>query len=219
MTKEEKLNAFVEKSKQNEDVLAVIVFGSYVRGDGRPDSDIDLVIILRDGFKRAAEYLEDQAFEIIYTTEKAAIEYWQSHKADGVGLWNVGKILYDRDGTGERLRQYGQSLCTELPSQLDESQVVHARFDFEDSLKAINSIKGHDAATASLLVHKKVADSIEVFFGLKRTWSPAPKQQLQTIREQDLVLAGFLDRFYTETNLDGKINLANNISAHIFGMK
>lgn len=84
-------------------------FGSHARGDSRPDSDIDLVVILKEGYKRAAEYFEDQAFEKIYTTEQAAIEYWQNNKHDAVGLWTVAKVLFDQDDTGERLKDFGKN--------------------------------------------------------------------------------------------------------------
>src|SRR3989344_6245287 len=124
MTKDEKLQKFVEHLKEDQNTLAVILFGSHARGNSRPDSDIDLVVICKEGYKRAAEFFEDQAFEIIYTTEKSAIEYWQGNKHDAIGLWAVAKVLFDRDGTGERLRKFGEVLCEVKPSEMNESQVA-----------------------------------------------------------------------------------------------
>src|SRR5687768_4882701 len=98
---------FVEELQTNSNVIGIILFGSWARGNNRPDSDVDLLVILQDGFKRTVEYREEQAFEITYTTEQGAIEYWQSNPNDAVELWNVAKILFDRDGTVSRLQQAG----------------------------------------------------------------------------------------------------------------
>ena len=92
-------DSFLESLKQRKDVLGVIMFGSQARGNHRPDSDVDLVIILTEGFRRAIEYHDGQAFEIIYTTSTGALAYWESHIDDAAGLWAVAKILYDKDGT------------------------------------------------------------------------------------------------------------------------
>lgn len=40
---------FIEELKGRSDVLGVIMFGSWARGNNRPDSDVDLVVILTEG--------------------------------------------------------------------------------------------------------------------------------------------------------------------------
>ena len=37
----------VEKARQDKDVLAVVVFGSYARGDDGPASDLDICLVLQ----------------------------------------------------------------------------------------------------------------------------------------------------------------------------
>ncbi len=65
---------FLEELKQQSEVLGVIMFGSWARGNNRPDSDVDLVVILTEGYRRTVEQRDGQDFEIIYTTEKGAFE-------------------------------------------------------------------------------------------------------------------------------------------------
>src|SRR5882724_2180668 len=95
---------FVEMLKSRPEVLGVILFGSWARGNNRPDSDVDLLIIVTEGFRRTVEYNGSQAFEIIYTTEQAVLGYWQHHTDDCAGLWAVAKVLYDREGAVLRLQ-------------------------------------------------------------------------------------------------------------------
>jgi len=217
MTKDEKLRKFTEHLGENPNILAVILFGSHARGNSKPDSDIDLVVIVKDGYKRVAEYFENQVFEIIYTTEQEAITYWQNNKHDAIGLWSVAQILFDRDGTGKRLNEFGTKLCQEIPSELSRSALTHLRFDFEDSLKAIERIKETDSATAFLLLHKKILDLINHYFDLQRKWRPAPKQQLEQLQAQDANLGRMFQDFYTTGNLDRQLMIAKKLVAHIFG--
>lgn len=218
MTKDEKLQKFMKHLAGDKNTLTIILFGSYARGNSSLDSDIDLVVILKEGYKRTVEYFEKQAFEIIYTTEQAAVEYWKNNKHDAVGLWNVAKIPFDRDGTGERLKEFGTKLCKEIPSEVSESTLAHFRFDFEDSLKAVERVRTTDPATASLLLQKKMSNLIDLYFDLKRVWRPAPKQQLEQILTQNAELGKMFQDFYTDENLDQQLVVAKNIGSNIFGL-
>src|SRR3989338_1050999 len=100
----EQTQKFLGELKQRPDVLGVIMFGSWARGNNRPDSDVDLVVILTEGYRRTVEHRNGQPIEIIYTTEKGAFDYWEGHKDDAAGLWEVAKILYDKDCSIEQLK-------------------------------------------------------------------------------------------------------------------
>jgi hypothetical protein len=217
MTKQDILKAFIENKNADDNVLAVIVFGSYARGNSRPDSDIDLVIILKNGFKRVAEEFQGQTFEIIYTTEESALDYWNSNKHDAFGLWSVAQIAFDRDGTGKRLKEYGENLCKELPEPLDESTLGHLRFDAQDSIKAAEIISETDIATASLLIHKKVIDLIDLFFDKNQKWHPAPKQQLETIESINKTSGALFTDFYSISDFQGKVEVLKKIAKDVLG--
>ena len=149
MDKKEIVERFVQKLEGDANVLCVIVFGSYARGDSDPESDIDLAVILRDGFKRCVEYYEKQAFEITYTTEDKAKKYWNENMQDAVNLWVVGKVLYDRDGTGKRLAAFGCALCQTQPPEVSQETRQHLMFDIDDSLRAIARLMSKDTSRKS----------------------------------------------------------------------
>lgn len=217
MDKEQKLQGFVEKLKADANVLAVIVFGSYARGNSRPDSDIDLVVILKEGYKRTAEEFEGQTFEIIYTTEKAATDYWQSNKHDAIGLWSVAKVAFDRDTTGGRLKAFGDNLLKEKPPMFDEAKLNHLRFDLQDTIKAAEIINQTDTATASLLIHKKAADLINLYFDRNQLWHAAPKQQLETIKKSNSTIGTLFTDFYNASDFQRKAETIKEIATHILG--
>ena len=57
-----KLGPIVKRAKKDKDILGVMVFGSFARGEARPSSDIDVCLILHPKFsgnfsKKKLEYL------------------------------------------------------------------------------------------------------------------------------------------------------------------
>jgi predicted nucleotidyltransferase len=47
-------------------VVKIIVFGSYARGEERPDSDLDILIIVKDKSKSLEKKVSDIAYEIMW---------------------------------------------------------------------------------------------------------------------------------------------------------
>lgn len=189
---------FVEELKKRQDVLGVILFGSWARGNNRPDSDVDLVVILTHGYRRTVEYRDKQAFEIIYTTEKGAFDYWESHKDDAAGLWEIAKILFDKDGTIERLKNNIKEVLNAGKKPMDEFQLGQFRFDAENQLKYVESVLASDPTTANLILTNKIFALTELFFDIRQMWTPAPKQRLERIKEISPDFYSLLQQFYQE---------------------
>ena len=216
MTKEEKLQKFLGTLKGDDTVEAVVLFGSYARGNSRPDSDIDLVVILKEGYKRAVEYHDNQTYEIIYTTENEATKYWEEHKQESVRFWKIAKVLFGRNGAQERLEEFGAKLIKETPPPVDESTRMHLQFDFEDTINAIERIKDTDPATAALLLYEKTAMLIDIFFDLRGEWRTAPKQQLKEILERDPKIGELFQDFYRTEVFASKLEVSKRIGVLIF---
>ncbi len=208
---------FLQELKQRPDVLGVIMFGSWARGNHRPDSDVDLVVILTDGFRRTVEHRNEQAFEIIYTAGKAAFDYWESHKDEAARLWDVAKILYDKDGAVERLRNQIKVVLDAGKEPIDEFRLGQLRFDAEDLLKYVASNVTADPTTENLVLTNKIFVLTELFFDIRRMWTPAPKQRLAKIKEISPRLYSLLQQFYREQiALKAKLEIAKEIIPLIF---
>ena len=90
------------------DPETVILFGSHARGDARPDSDVDLMVVEHEPFSvhrsRRAEYsriskaLTDFPFAkdiLLYSRDE--FEYWKDSANHVVGrARREGKVLHDR---------------------------------------------------------------------------------------------------------------------------
>lgn len=208
---------FIEELRRRHDVLGVILFGSWARGNNRPDSDVDLVVILTEGYRRTVEYKNKQAFEIIYTTAKSALEFWQSKKDDCVGLWTVAKILYDKDGTIQQLKAKADEIIKEGKKPIDEYQKAQFRFGVEDEIRAVEVLADKDRITASLVLGYAITNLTSLFFDLRQLWTPAPKQRLEKIKEIKPELYSTFEQFYKDdVSLEDKIVAAKTIVPLIF---
>ena len=63
---------YVEEVAARPDVAAVILLVSRARGDSRPDSDVDLVVLVPKGHRRAFDERDGQAFELLFLSEAVA---------------------------------------------------------------------------------------------------------------------------------------------------
>jgi predicted nucleotidyltransferase len=208
---------FIEGLKRRPDILGIILFGSWARGNNRLDSDVDLVVIVTEGFRRSVEYKNTQAFEIIYTTEKAAFEFWESHKDDCAGLWEVAKVVYDKDRTIERLQTKVKEMFEAGKKPYDQWHLGQVRFDAEDLLRYVEHELSNDPATANLLLYNKVFALTEVFFDLRQQWTPAPKQRLSKIKNVSLEFYALLEQFYRDDGtIEDKLHIARRMIPVVF---
>ena len=208
---------FVEDLKQRSDVTGIVLFGSWARGNNRPDSDVDLLVILTDGFKRTVEYRNQQAFEIIYTTAQPALDFWKNNLNDCAGLWEVAQILYDKAGVVQQLHHAAEELLKSGKPPIDADQLGQFRFDAEDQLRYVEHIRHDDPTTANLILTNKVFALTELFFDIRQQWTPAPKQRLAKIQALSPELYILLEDFYHEsTRLDEKLSIARNMLPIVF---
>lgn len=207
---------FIDELKLDPNIVGVILFGSWARENNRPNSDVDLMIIQKEGFRRAVEKREGQIFEIIYLTADSALDYWKSHPNDAASLWEVAKILFDRDGNLETLRNRANEILLKGKPKIDSFQREQFQFDAEDQISYVDFIKQTDTITANLILNNKIFDLTSKFFDLRQLFTPAPKQRLQKIKDINPELYKLIEQFYTENNIDIKIKIAKDIIEEVF---
>jgi Mg2+ and Co2+ transporter CorA len=173
---------FLEELKADDNVVGVVLFGSWARGNNRDDSDVDLLI-----------------FELIYTTSDAALKYYEDHLDDAYGLWSVAKTLHSKDNAVETLQTSVDELLSGGKPEIPHTQQEQILFDKRDKLKYIKRIYDEDPTTSNLMLFNTALELAEVFFDLRQEWTPAPKQRLQRIGELNDDLAALLREFYVES--------------------
>lgn len=93
-------------------VVAVVLFGSFARGDAMPGSDVDLLIVLASDERRFLDRIEDfqpDGFPIGVDVIPWTLAELEDRVAEGdrfaMTILRHGRILPDREGAVARLRQ------------------------------------------------------------------------------------------------------------------
>jgi hypothetical protein len=210
------LQQHVEALQADPNVLGILLFGSWARGNNRPDSDVDLLVIVREGFKRTVEYRDGQVFEITYTTEQGASQYWHSAPDDAVELWSIATMLFDRDGTIARLKRMGQAIQDQGKAAMEPDRYAHAQFDMRDQLRAVEKLAASDQITARLILSTKIVQLTELYFDLRQLWTPPPKQRLEILMRNDRAVYDLVVAYYEEASLPRQITIARALFDAVF---
>lgn len=208
---------FIRALSTDSNVQGVILFGSQARGNAQADSDFDLIVLVESGNWRSVETFQGRHFELIWSTLDSAFAFWSANRDDAASLWEVARIVYDRDGMAAVLAQKTRALLAEGKPALTEDRIAQLRFDAEDQLKRVNGLIADDPASAAFLLESKVAALTGLQFDLRRHWTPAPKQRLAAIREINPTFHRLLQHFYVEApTLDHKLAAARRMIPAVF---
>ena len=211
------LDELVDELKQNKDVLGIAIFGSYARGESRPNSDIDVLVIIKKGVRRDVEIRGKRTFEFVYASFSEAMKFYKSNPNDCVQLWKDAVVLYDKNGYMKKLNTFARRLQKKGKTPLSESDLKHFRFDAEDAIRAMKAIASTDPATASMYAHIKAANLIELYFERRQLWTPPPKKQLVVIRVLSIKDAKAIDAFFMTSDLSEKLNHLSKMVKVVLG--
>jgi hypothetical protein len=198
------------------EVLGVALFGSVARGDARPDSYVDVFVLVQDGMWREVEELGRRHVEFVFSSPQSTQAFGQRRPDEYVKMWQEAQVLLDKEGRMAELRQAAEDLRVRGKPHLDQRSIRHRQFDAEDQLRGVRGLRATDRPAAALVLHRHVEALTELFFDLTREWTPPPKERLQRIRELNPAVAAAFDRFYGLVNLDEQMQAAEQVVLRLF---
>lgn len=210
------VDKFIEEIKKNPDTRGILLFGSYARGDQRPTSDVDVLVITKEGAWRDVEERDGQMFEMVYASLELAKDFYRKNPNDAVQQWTDGKIVYDPEGVMEELKQFIFEIRDKGREALTEKQVHHFKFEKEDKIKAAEYLQNTDLATASLYLQALCQELVELYFELNQQWTPAPKQRLPYMRKSDPDMAKMFDELFTAESFEKQLEETKKVLSFLF---
>ena len=208
---------FIEELKNDENIRGILLFGSYARGDQRPTSDVDVLVLVKAKAWRDVFERDGQTFEMVYASFDLAKDFYASHPNDAVQQWTDGKIVYDPDGQMIEIQKFVDIIRDQGRSPLTEKQIHHLRFEKADKLSAVEYLKDKDLPTANLYLQSLCQELVELYFELHQLWTPAPKQRLKKLREIDKESADIFDALYRSNSFEEQLNNAKLVVQKLFG--
>lgn len=161
------------------DVRAVLVAGSWARGEADPSSDIDVVAVW-NASERALRVgvFQGRLTEVLYLPA-AALDRRPIQRATLRGA----RILWDPDHVAaERLARVASVLAKPPPP--DPTQAAYGRWDLAQSLRTMAWLAGHDPASLLLMRGRFVEELLAHVFRLESVWPPTVRRQLPVLADR-----------------------------------
>ena len=214
----EAIQRFVDELAADPTVRGVILFGSHARGNARPDSDADLVILVeRDQFEMGFAERDGQKFELLRWSEAVAIRYAVDNRDNVADFWQAAEILDDPDGAAARVRDHAAEMLADGKPPMDEARRAWSRWDSEDRLDAAAGIAEDDPAAARMVLHERVLDLTATFFDVRGEWTPPTKRRTGRIADLDPGLHGLLTAMYADgASFEDQLALARRMLPLIY---
>jgi len=210
------VRTYLRELEARQDVLGAAVFGSYARGDARPDGNIDIFVLISEGVHRDLERHDGKTYELLYASEKDALAFYAQNPDDCVTTWADAKIAFDKDGGLLRLRAYANLLRESGKISAAKSDIMHRKFEAEDKLNTLREIAKSDMSTAFMYLHELAGRLLEYRFNMIGHWTPPPKGRLSALRTVEPELAVLFDEFYSHVSWDGKIEMFGKLIKRTF---
>jgi hypothetical protein len=176
------------------DAECAFVAGSIMRGEGKPHSDIDLVVIYSDDFdavRRESKVFNDVPIESFVHNERS-LKYFIDLDVDG-GVPSMpsmiveGIVIGPNTSLGMDLKAYAEEIIAKGPKQLDEASMLRARYGLTDLFDDIRDDRPYGEYIGCVTeLYKKLGDFYLRSNGL---WSGSGKGLIKQLRNADLVFA------------------------------
>jgi len=144
----------VDELARRPEVLGVALFGSVARGDARPDSDVDVFVLVTDGMWREVEERGRRHVEFVFSSPQSTQAFGERRPDEYVKMWQEARVLLDKEGRMAELRQAAEDLRVRGKPRPDQRSIRHWQFDAEDQLRGVRGLRATDLPAAALVLHR-----------------------------------------------------------------
>lgn len=200
-----------------QEIVAIILFGSQSTGKARPDSDVDLLVIVRSGFEQVSVQFRGQLYEITLVSEASTRDWWHSNPDHCVMLWRSARVLHGSAEDEYRLRQFAATIEKSGKQAMSAAEADKRHRAALYQLVSLRALAEHDPSSANLVLGEKMAGYVRDYFAVRGLWSPAPKERLPVIRSRDPEAGDQLDAFADPgQTLERRLALSADLIAAIY---
>jgi len=144
---EKALDKFLVDWRDREDVIGILVCGSYITGDPSRHSDIDLHIITseeNDWRERGNKIVNEYLIEYFVNPPRQIREYFrEDHQTNSISAstqFVTGRVILDRDGIVAHLKKEAQDWINKEFNELDSSSISIMKYALWDSLDNLRDL-------------------------------------------------------------------------------
>jgi len=144
---EKSLNKFLKKWIKNEEVIGIIVCGSYVTGNPTKHSDIDLQIILKEGCEwreRGNKIVDGILIEYFANPPEKIIQYFEDdekrRRKITAHMIYTGKIILDKNGQAKKLKKIAKKYLAKSFEKMPKNKIEIFKYHLWDMLDNLEEV-------------------------------------------------------------------------------
>lgn len=148
------LDKFLESWRNNREVSAILVCGSYVTGNPTENSDVDIQIILKRGCEwreRGNKIVNGILIEYFANPPERIIGYLEDdqkrRRKIEAHMLVTGRIIFDKEGEAKKLKELARTYLGKKFEKMPKFKIEFAKyhaFDMADNLEEVYKRKTYD---------------------------------------------------------------------------
>ena len=167
---EEKLNIFLESFEHKNDVIGILVCGSYITGTTSTHSDLDVHIILEDTVdyrERGNKIIDGLLIEYFSNPANQIRKYFEEDYKElrpmSQTQFVTGKIILDKTGVVEQLKEEAKAMMDKNFSDIDTSINELQKYGIWDMLDDLQDAYENDRKDYDLLYFTNLDKLISIY--------------------------------------------------------
>jgi predicted nucleotidyltransferase len=194
--------------RSDPEVRAIMLTGSFSRGEEEKNSDLDFLVITKRRFvERKAEYVNGIEVQYLAAPPKQFDNWLEYEKGTAtstiIGQLSEGVILYDPSGVAAEYQNRARRILEEGPRGLTPQQIRSKRRQLTDAADDVEDRLG-SPSVALWLMNTEIGSAIESYLALNGHWAIKPKYLLTKLKNMDESLYNKCQDFLAENDVHRK---------------
>lgn len=179
---------FESKVREDHDIDAMLLTGSYIHGEIDSNSDLDVVLLLKDTCtyrERGNTWINGIEVEYFKNPPQQIRSYFKKEKSPHTAhmLW-YGQIVFHHSNVVHDLRAEAKEVLDKIPLLPSDTQIELHKYFLDDLLKDLEDVR-EDQIALSVIKGKLVNRCIDIFYAMQQVRRPKDKTLSKSLRNLD----------------------------------
>jgi predicted nucleotidyltransferase len=180
-----------------EDVIALLCYGSALRGDAKPNSDLDVLAVTHGTVYWTRSHMVNG---VEVQLQAGPLQYWRADIEKGtpavIEAFATGELLFDRTGEATALKRDAEERFREGPTELDPQHMERMCYMITNMVRDLEDMS-ENSVEARVLASLVVVDALRFWCATQRFWATRkPRIMLRHLQGRDSALAAKIESFY-----------------------
>lgn len=216
------LSRFVEKHKKNDNVIGILVSGSYIHSKPDKNSDLDVFVVLRDSMmrERGNTWIEGIEVEYFMNPVKQIRHYFKTEVGDKAPctahMFANSIILYDKGDIVNSLISEAKKIIKAPTKKLTSMQIELAKYFIDDMEKDLeDTYMKRDKFAFNQVANKLLDRSLKIFMQVKRVHREKSKRLFEQLNQLDKRFARLYHDSMVERDIEKRYDIIRELIRYI----